>query len=478
MISNKTISLPAAATFSLLLIISVGVTYLIVTHGIMIGVAVLLVSIGVVLIAAILKDYRIGFYFIFLMGVFMFYIDRLVSVDFPMGTIYDGLIVVVFISLMVEQKHHDWTSFKNPVTIMFVILIVYQVLQLFNPSANSVLAWIVSLRNNISFLIYIICFQMFSSLKEVKKFTMVWLGIALLTGLYGIYHRLFGLTGFEQAWLDQSPERVGLFVLWGQLRVFSFLSDPSVYGLFTGAGALAAMVLAMGPFKARYRILFGVIMLILLVAMSYSGTRTAIAVIAVGIAFYVTIMLHNRRTFMGGAVLVFIGLMLLFGPFYGGTMSRLRSTFKASEDPSMAVRDFKRVQFQEYIQSHPIGGGLYTVGHNGDRYSTGHELAGKWDPDSGYLLTALETGWIGLLIFQGMFCVVLIMGLNNFFSMNDPVLRTYILVYIVPFMALSVAHFTQDAMFSKPTNVIIYATYALVIRIATLEKKLFSVDLV
>jgi O-antigen ligase len=307
---------------------------------------------------------------------------------------------------------------------------------------------------------------------------MVWLGIALLTGLYGIYQRVFGLPDFEHAWLYASEDRVGLLVIWGQLRVFSFLSDPSVFGLFTAASALAAMVLAMGPFKLRYRALFAAIMVILLVAMSYSGTRTAIALVAVGVAFYVTIMMHNRKTFMAGVALVFMGLALLFGPFYGGTMSRLRSTFKASDDPSMAVRDFKRQQFQEYIQTHPIGGGLYTVGHNGDRYSKGHQLAGKWDPDSGYLLTALETGWIGLLIFQGLFCVVIITGINNFFSINDPLLRTYILVYIIPFMALSVAHFTQDAMFSKPTNVIIYATYALVIKIATLEKKLFSVDLV
>ena len=144
----------------------------------------------------------------------------------------------------------------------------------------------------------------------------------------------------------------------------------------------------------------------------------------------------------------------------------------------MAVRDFKRLRFQEYILTHPIGGGLYTVGHNGARYSPGHELAGEWDPDSGYLLTALETGWVGLLIFLGLFFTVLLKGINNFFSMNDPVLRTYLLAYLVPFLALSVAHFTQDAMFSKPTNVVIYATYALVVKIATLEKKLYSVDLV
>jgi putative inorganic carbon (hco3(-)) transporter len=319
---------------------------------------------------------------------------------------------------------------------------------------------------------------MFSSLKDVKRFTGVWVGAALLTGLYGIYQKLFGLTSFESAWLNSSDALVGLYVIWGQLRVFSFLSDPSVYGLFTGASALATMVLALGPFKMGFRITNAVITVILLVAMSYSGTRTALAMVAVGVAFYVTLMIHNRKTFMAGVALIFLGVILLFGPFYGGTMTRLRSTFNASDDPSMAVRDIKRLRFQEYIQTHPIGAGLNTVGRHGARYSPSHPLAGKWDPDSGYLLAALETGWIGLLIFQGLFFLVLLKGINNFFSMTDPVLRTYLLVYIVPFLALSVAHFTQDAMFSKPTNVIIYATYALVIRIATLEKKLFSVDLV
>lgn len=477
MISNRTIKVPAAAIFALLLLVSLAVTHLIVNNGVVMGVSVLLISIGVVVFVAVLKDYRIGFYFVFLLGIFMFYVDRIVQSPIPLGTVYDALVGLVFFSLLMEKKHHDWTSFKNPVTIMFAVVIVYQVLQLFNPSANSVVAWLVSLRNNISFLIYVICFQMFSSVREVKKFTHVWLGFAVLTALYAIYQKLFGLTSFEQEWMDAN-ELNKLYVIWGQLRTFSFLSDPSAFGLFSGASALAAMVLAMGPFRVRYRAMYAVMMAILLIAMSYSGTRTAMALVAVGIAFYITIMLHNRRTLMAGAVVAFIGVVLLFGPFYGGTMSRLRSTFKASEDPSMAVRDFKRLQFQDYILSHPIGGGLYTVGRNGERYSPGHELAGKWDPDSGYLLTALETGWVGLLIFQGLFFVVLLTGINNFFSMNDPVLRTYILVYIVPFMALSVAHFTQDAMFSKPTNIVVYATYALVVKIATLERKLFSVDLV
>ncbi len=478
MISNRTIRIPAIVVFSLLLLFSIAITYLIAQHGIFVGLAVAGFSLAVLFVAATISDYRVAFYTLFFMGVFMFYVDRIASMSFPVGVIYDALVGLAFFALFVNRRERDWSAFKNPVTVMLLVLIAYQVLQLFNPSANSPVAWLVSLRNNISFLIYVICFQMFSSLKDVKKFTMVWLGTALVVGLYGIYQKFAGLTGFEWTWMNEQPERIDLYIIWGQLRVFSFLSDPSSFGLFAAAAALSAMVLALGPFGVRFKLASAGTMVIMLIAMSYSGTRTAIALVAVGVAFYIIIMLHNRKALLASASLVVFGAALIFGPFYGGTITRLRSTFKASDDPSMAVRDYKRLAFQEYIQAHPIGGGLYTVGHNGARYSPGHPLAGKWDPDSGYLLTALETGWVGLLIFLALFFCVILQGINNFFALKDPVLRTYLLVYLVPFMALSVAHFTQDAMFAKPINVVVFATYALVIKIGTFERKLFSVDMV
>ena len=133
---------------------------------------------------------------------------------------------------------------------------------------------------------------------------------------------------------------------------------------------------------------------------------------------------------------------------------------------------------QEYILSHPIGGGLYTVGHNGAKYAPNHELAGPWDPDSGYLLIALETGWVGLIIFQALFFFTMWRGIKGYFQTDDLLLKTYMLVYITPFLAVSVAHFTQDAMFMKPVNILIYATYALVIKIPMLQKKLSPVELV
>src|SRR5688500_1168874 len=191
MITNRTIKSPAIAVFAVLLLVSLGVTYFIAHQGVGAGLLILLLSIGLLLLAGVIKNYRVGFYAIFLMGIFMFYVDRIVKVDFPVGTVYDALIVLTFLSLFLQNKNNDWSSFKNPVTIIFIILIAYQVLQFFNPNATSALAWLISLRNNTSFLLYIICFQLFSSLKEVKRYTIVWMAVALLIGAYGIYQNFF-----------------------------------------------------------------------------------------------------------------------------------------------------------------------------------------------------------------------------------------------------------------------------------------------
>ena len=478
MYTNKISKYPAIFIFAILLILSLAVAYALATVGASIGPIVIVGMIGIFSVAIIIKDYRIGIYLLFAMGVFMFYIDRIANLTFPFGTIYDALVALIFIALFINNKNkQDWTLFKNPVTITFIIIIVYQILEFFNPSGSPV-AWLVSLRGNISFLIYVVCFQLFSSLRSVKTFTTAWIIMATMVALYGFYQEFFGLTSFEEVWLYSKPERIDLYLIWGKLRKFSFLSDPSSFGIFMAASALACVPMAMGPFKPLKRIGFGLLLILMLISMSYSGTRTAMAMVPIGIIFFIIMTLRNKEAIIGSVVIVIIGIILLFGPFYGGVMSRIRSTFNPTEDPSMAVRDTKRVHLQEYILSHPIGGGLYTVGRNGEKFAPGHTLAGPWDPDSGYVLIASETGWIGLIIFQALFFISLLKGINGYFSMNDPVLKTYMLVYIVPFFALSVAHFTQDAMFTKPINMLVFATYALVIKIPSLEKKLFSVDLV
>ena len=479
MYTDRISKYPAILVFAVLIVLSLGVAWSMATLGTDIAPLIVLGCISIMVLVVVIMDYRIGFYLVFLMGVFMFYIDRIVVIHFPMGTVYDGLVALVFTALFLNNKHRkNWTSFQNPITITFLIIITYQLLQFFNPNAGSPVAWLVSLRGNISFLIYVICFQMFSSIKEVKRLTVVWLVVAAIVGLYAFYQEIFGLTDFEWRWMNSKPERIDLYLIWGVLRKFSFLSDPSSFGIFMAASALACLPLMLGPFSIARRLGAALLMAMLLIAMSFSGTRTAIAMVVVGTVFFMIVTLWKKEILIGSIAIAIFGAGMLFGPFYGGTMTRIRSTFNASNDPSMAVRDLKRVRLQEYIHEHPIGGGLYTVGHNGEKYAPHHEMAGPWDPDSGYLLIALETGWVGLIIFQALFFLTMWKGIQGYFATDDPRLKTYMLVYITPFLAVSVAHFTQDAMFMKPVNILIYATYALVIRIPSFQKKLSPVELV
>jgi putative inorganic carbon (hco3(-)) transporter len=463
----------------LLLLVSVGIAYLIVNNGIVMGPIAVVAVAGVFLLGAILKNYRVGFYFLFAMGMYMFYLDRIVHIPMPLGVVYDALAALTFIALFIHNKEkRDWTLFKNPITIAFVVITMYQLMQFFNPNAVSHVAWLVTLRNNVSFLVYVVCFQLFSTVKDANRFTITWIAMAAIVAVYGLYQEYVGLTDFEWAWMNASPDRIGLYLIWGKLRKFSMLSDPSAFGLFMAFSCLSCVVLAMGPFKTTYRIGLGVLAFVMFLSMSYSGTRTAMAMVAIGIAFFIVMTLRNKKTIMAAGALVIVLTGVMLGPFYSGTIIRIRSTFNPSDDASMAVRDNKRVRLQSYILSHPIGGGLATTGQNGVKYSPGHYLAGGWDPDSGYLLTALEMGWIGLIIFQVFFFMVMLKGINNYFALEDPLLKTLTLTYIVPFLALSVAHFTQDAMFQKPVNLLVIVTYAMVVKIPSFQKKLFSVDLV
>jgi putative inorganic carbon (HCO3(-)) transporter len=470
---------PTVILVAVLLTVSLAVTYAMVNTGTMVAPAIMVSLMGVTVMGAVIADFRLGFYALFFMAVFMFYLDRMVHLNFPLGTIYDGLAAFAFAAVFINGKNNnDWTLFRNPITIMFMIVTVYQVMQVFNPSAVSRVAWLVAMRGNTSILLYVVCFQLFRSINDLRKFTTFWLVISMIVALYGFFQEYVGLTDFEYHWVVDNPDRFKLYFIWNKMRKFSFLSDPSAYGLFVAMGALAFLVLAMGPFKSSTRLLYAGCAFISMYAMTFSGTRTAIAMVAAGIVFYIILTLRNKKTLITMGAIAGMGVVLLFGPFYGGTMNRIRSTFNPSEDASMEVRDIKRIRLQQYVQSHPIGGGLYTTGQNGLRYSAGHPLAEGWDADSGYLLIGLELGSIGLFLFLLFFFLVMVKGINNYFAINDPLLKTYNLTYLIPLMALSVAHYTQDAMFTKPMNLVVIAAYAVIVKIQSFDRKLYSVDLI
>lgn len=428
------------------------------------GIAVIGITLGLFASILIFKNYYWGVFFLLFFGVFMHHVSRIAQTAFPFGVPYDLLIGVTFLSLMAGYKKYQpsWTYFSNWITYAYLFVMAFHLLQVVNPQ-GSFMAWAVSLRTFGLFLLYIVAYQYFSSFENIRNITLVWIGVVVTVALYGIYQEIFGFTNFEWDYIYETPERYKLYFIGGRMRKFSFLSDPSAYGIYLATGGLACTVLTVALRQWSYKILFGTLALIIFVPMTFSGTRTAYAMVVGGMSFYLLLTIRSRKTLAIGVLCAVVGAVILFGPFNSWQINRIRSAFYPSEDASMSVRDGKRIENQPFIQSNPLGAGPYSTASNGSNYHPGNKFAG-FDPDGGYLEVALEQGPIGLIIFLFLIIVTLLRGVDSYFLIRDPVMKVSLLVYLVPFFALTIAHYAQSAMNTKPMDMVVILTLALISR--------------
>lgn len=470
--NNIFISLKDSWLLLLLLVLaSLGIAFLVARIDIIISPVIIFLVIGIAFTTLIFADYRWGFYAGIVLTSVMFYFERLIPFGVPYGVACDLLFFVSFLSLVFNQKEMSWREYMaHPITLGYFLLFLYQIFQVFNPNAVSLSGWLLSLRSLTFPLIMLTSLGIVARVSGLKLLVRMWLVIATLAACYAIYQEIFSLTGFEMRWVTADPVRYQLYFILGHMRKFSFLSDPSAFGVFMAYSALAAFSLLFAPLPLGRKLIIGVSFILMVLAMLYSGTRTAYAMLAIGIVFFILISIRKKVTFVVSFILILAFLLVMFGPFYNRYVNRLRSAFRPSEDASMEVRDVKRIKWQSYVVNHPIGGGLNTTGSAGVKYAAGHELAGGWDPDSGYLRVALEQGWIGFSLLMIFFLMVMVKGIDNYFNLRDPMLQTLNLTFLIPFFAVSVGNFTQNAILYKPLYLIVIASYAVIITIRKFEK--------
>jgi len=454
----------------LLTVSSLCIAFLVARINIFISPVIVLSIFGILFIVIVFYDYRWGFYGGVVLTSIMFYFERIIPVGIPYGVVCDLSFVLAFLSLLFNKREKQWVEFvKHPITLVYLLIFAYQLFQIFNPNAVSLSGWLVSIRALVFPLIMLTSLALIASFSGLKLLMKVWLLIATVAGLYGIFQEFFGLTGFEMRWVTADPLRYGLYFILGHMRTFSFLSDPASFGVFMAYSSLAAFCLMFAPLSPVKRFFLGLCSFIMAFSMIYSGTRTAYAMVLLGIVFFILITLRKKVTFIVAFLLIGAFLVLMFGPFYNQSVMRLRSAFRPSADASMDVRDVKRANLQPYIWAHPMGGGMNTTGSAGVKYSAGHQLAGGWDTDSGYLKVALEQGWIGLTLLMIFFMMVMVKGINNYFNLSDPMLQAYNLAFLIPFFAVSIGNFTQIAILYKPLYIFVITTYAVIIGIEKLK---------
>ena len=153
-------------------------------------------------------------------------------------------------------------------------------------------------------------------------------------------------------------------------------------------------------------------------------------------------------TILAAAFLV----VLINIPTGNPNLARFQTAFRPNNDDSYKLRKANQKRIQPYILSHPVGGGLGATGTWGQKFAPGSYLA-NFPPDSGYIRVAVELGWLGLILFCVMMFTFIKTGINYYYQIKDPELKTYCLALTLIIFAYNIANFPQEALVQYPSNI-------------------------
>jgi putative inorganic carbon (hco3(-)) transporter len=395
-----------------------------------------------------------GFIATFILSALILLPERLFFTTLPWPAAIEGLTYVVVIGVVAQQYRQRLSTqqfWRSPLTIAFIVLLLYYCLDLVNPIPHNKAGVTNFIRKQLGlFLFFYASYFTLHTYQAIVRFMKIWLFIVMGIALYGIKQQWIGLTENEMNWLVMVPMRFELFYQAGFIRKFSILNDPASYGTLCASSAILTLVIAIRSNWMKTRILFYACSIILAVASTYSGTRTCNLMIVAGIAAYALFTLTDKRTYILIAAATCFSLFMLFGPFrHNPVVFRIKSTFEGTKDASALLRDYNRHQVQPYLQDHPMGGGIGTCGLEGAIYNPTHYLT-NFQPDSGYMKIFAEQGWIGLLLQLIFYGILLIRGIYGYFHSQNPTIKTWYIAITTCLFTLMVGQYSQIAIGPYP----------------------------
>jgi len=446
--------------------------YGIVTYGKLTGPLVLGVVGCFLLVILLFKSPYLGFYFLIGISSITVTIDRLIELPLPSGTLIEIFTYLLLLSLLLKfelRKNMNYGFWTNPVTIGLYVLFAYYIIEFFNPEMFSPLGWFSFFRKQVSyFVFYYVCYCLFDTKKKILFFIHFMIALSSFAALYACKQQWFGYSGFELRWIG-TGNGYSLLLQAGMLRKFSFFSDPATSGILFASISILSVILLFRSHDKREKKWLGAALVVNLLGYSYSGTRTATLMIVAGILLYCVSTIYERRTlvFLLYSLLVFTLLMIM--PYQNAITYRIRSTFEGTKDASAAIRDYDRHEVQPYIQAHPMGGGIFTSGGEGNKYNKGHYLE-YLQADSGYLKTLAEQGPIGLSLLLIFYFILMRQGYYKFFRAGNSEIRNYYIGLLVMMFTLLIAQYAQMAISQYPVVLYFYGTLVIFIKLAEFDK--------
>ncbi len=181
----------------IILLFSIASAVSIAFFGLKAGILLIIAIIAVPVLYSTIAYPKIGIIISIIVSYFLLYAEKFT--DFPVGTIMDGLLALLIFGFFLKQKYkQDWKVFKNPISIMILIWIGYNFIEIVNPVAASRLAWLYTVRTvAVVLLMHFIFLYHIQSVQFIRLIIKLWIALCLFAALYGLNQELFGFFPFE-----------------------------------------------------------------------------------------------------------------------------------------------------------------------------------------------------------------------------------------------------------------------------------------
>lgn len=419
------------------------------------------------------KNPVIGLYTAFAFGFVLIGLGRYVQ-GVQVGLGMDAILFLTLLAFVFKNFYakNKWQPVKKDVSVLALIWFAYYLFEAVNPEARSINAWFTG-RTVALYMFFTIplVLLLIDNKRKLDNFFLIWGIFSLLATSKGIMQHFFGVDPWERIWLSE-PGNFTTHVLFGKLRVFSFLSDAGQFGANQGYSAVVAFIYATSQKKFGKKLFFFLVAGMGIYGMMISGTRGAISVPAVG--FMVYIILKKNISVLIPGFIILVGLFVFFKYTYIGQgnaqIARMRSAFDPN-NASLQVRLENQKKLKAYLATRPFGGG---VGHAGGkaRKFLPNAFLSNVPTDSWYVMIWAEMGIVGLVIHLAiLFYVVIKSSFMVMFRLRDPQLRIQMAALTSGMLGIMAAAYGNGVLGQMPTGIYIYTSMALMLNAKVFDTK-------
>ncbi len=449
--------------YIMLLTLSAAMAYVITAVGLKIGALILVGLIAIPSILFAIFNFNFGIKVALIASILIGILSK--YKELPFGITLDALLFVMFFGLLIKQARNRNLSFANsPISILILIWVGLNILQVLNPSAESRLAWVFTVRSMAGLiLLYFIACYAFDNLAKIFNIVKFIIAIAFISALYGLKQEFIGFSAAETTWLYADEERLQLILQWSRLRIFSFFSDPTNFGIFMAYMGTFCFVLATGPFQIWKRLALAFVGVCMFLAMAYAGSRTPFVLVPFGFLIFVLLTL-KRNILIVSAIVGVMAFGVIMKSSSNAVIYRIQSAFDPRKsDDTMDVRNKNRKFIQPYVWTHPVGYGLGSTGVWAQRFTPNSFLA-QFAHDSGFVRVAVELGWIGLIVICLFMFTIIRTSIYYYLRVKNQKIKVLYLGFTVILFQLTLANYPQEAITILPTSIIFYIILAAIVK--------------